>query len=126
MEDQSDIDLPAALAAHALWINGEVGGARADLREADLTGANLTGADLPKGYRIAALCFGGWPITVTPEVTTIGCQRHPNELWLGAEADDPRIAEMHDDATAWWMRHRDAVCAVIRDVMATTTIGEQA
>jgi len=24
---------------------------------------------------------------------------------------------MHPEAAAWWRRHREAVCAVIRDVM---------
>jgi len=87
----------------------------ANLSGANLRGANLSDANLPTGHRIASLCFGGWPVTVTPETTTIGCQTHPNEKWLSWQPDDVR--EMHSDAEAWWTRHREAVCAVIRDVM---------
>ena len=87
----------------------------ADLSGANLSGANLSGANLPTGCRIAALCFGGWPVTVTPETTTIGCQSHPNAKWLEWTPDD--VAEMHRDASAWWTRHCDSVRAVIRDVM---------
>jgi len=96
----------------------------ADLRGADLRGANLRDADLrdanlPQTYRIASLCFGGWAVTVTPETTTIGCQRHPNADWLRWTPDD--VAHMHDDAKPWWKRHRESVCAVIRDVMQENT-----
>ena len=89
----------------------------ADLRGADLHGADLRGADLPASYRIATLCFGGWPVTVTPLHTTIGCQHHENSAWLGWGVDAPEIAAMHPNAAAWWKQHREAVCAVIRDVM---------
>ena len=88
----------------------------ADLRGADLYEANLRGADLPDNYRIASLCFGGWGVTVTPIHTQIGCERHPNQSWLSWAANAPEIAAMHPNATAWWTRHREAVCAVIRDV----------
>ncbi len=87
----------------------------ADLRAADLRGADLHGADLPDGYRIASLSFGGWGITVTPTSTSIGCQTHSNEDWLLWSPED--VAGFHDDAADWWRRHRAAVCAVIRDVM---------
>lgn len=36
--------LAEILAAHKLWLNGEEGGVRANLREANLSGANLRGA----------------------------------------------------------------------------------
>ena len=89
----------------------------ADLRGTDLRGANLSGAVLPAGYAIASLCFGGWSVTVTPTTTTIGCQSHASTQWLAWAVDAPEIAAMHEDASAWWRRHRDAVHAVIRDVM---------
>ena len=94
----------------------------ADLRDADLTGADLRDADLrdadlPTGYRIARLDFGGWPVTVTPEHTTIGGQRHANAGWLEWTPESPEIARMHPDAPTWWARHCEAVRAVIRDVM---------
>ena len=88
----------------------------ADLREANLCGANLYGANLPESLRIASLCFGGWGITVTPTHTTIGCQTHPNDNWLKWSPAD--VAAMHDKASEWWERHREAVCAVVRDVMS--------
>ena len=90
----------------------------ADLRGADLYGANLYGANLPPNYRIASLCFGGWPITATPTETSIGCERHPNEAWLSWGPYAPEIAAMHPRAVVWWTRHREAVCAVIREVMS--------
>jgi len=40
------LDLPAVLAAHKAWLNGQPGGGRADLTGADLRGANLYDADL--------------------------------------------------------------------------------
>ena len=138
MPDQALIaDLPRRLDLHAKWRRMEKGGERlvligADLRDANLRGAylrdadlcganlcgaNLCGAELPPGYRIASLCFGGWPVTATPTTTTIGCESHPNESWLGWSVDAPEIEAMHPEAAAWWRRHREAVCAVIRDVM---------
>ena len=138
MPDQALIaDLPRRLDLHAKWRRVEKGGERlvligadlrdadlrgadlcdADLRDADLRHANLCGAELPPGYRIASLCFGGWPVTATPTTTTIGCESHPNESWLGWSVDAPEIEAMHPEAAAWWRRHREAVCAVIRDVM---------
>ena len=86
----------------------------ADLSDANLRDANLRGSNLPGGYRIARIDFGGWPVTVTPTQTTIGCQAHANELWLAA---DPRwIAAMHTDATAWWAKHGAVVQAAIREM----------
>ena len=138
MPDQALIaDLPRRLDLHAKWRRMEKGGERlvligADLRDANLRGADLRGADLrgadlcdadlrdaelPPGYRIASLCFGGWPVTATPTTTTIGCESHPNESWLGWSVAAPEIEAMHPEAAAWWRRHREAVCAVIRDVM---------
>ena len=129
--------LAEALASHAKWVAGEEGGERADLsgadlrdadlrdanlrganlRVADLHGAYLRGAYLPAGFRIASLCFGGWPVTITPTDTTIGCVARPNEDWLRWQPDDKVIVAMDDNAPQWWGRHREAVCAVIRDVM---------
>ncbi len=40
------IDLPEVLRLHAVWLQGNRDGRRADLTGADLTGANLAGADL--------------------------------------------------------------------------------
>lgn len=102
--------LAEILRLHGMWLRGEDGGVRADLRE-----AVLSGAVLPTGVRIASLCFGGWAVTVTRDTTTIGCQTHPNEDWLRWTPSD--VAEMHPDAKRWWARYLEAVCAVIRVVM---------
>ena len=47
-------DLKGILSLHAKWINGEPGGARADLNEANLSGANLSGAKLIRADLIGA------------------------------------------------------------------------
>ena len=41
-------ELQKILEAHGKWINGEDGGARADLSRANLTGADLSGANLTR------------------------------------------------------------------------------
>ena len=100
----------------------------ADLSGADLSEANLTCCRLPQNFYIASLCFGGWPVLVTPTTTRIGCQEHPNQLWLSWTPDHPDLCAMHPNASKWWFQHRESVCAVIRDVMAsaatTTPEGE--
>jgi hypothetical protein len=88
----------------------------ANLQGANLQGANLRRANLPADYRIARIDFGGWSVTITPTETSIGCQMHPNELWLKA---DPRwIDTMDMRATAWWARHGATIQAAIRDVQS--------
>jgi hypothetical protein len=89
----------------------------ANLAGSNLREANLAGSNLPPTCHIASLCFGSWPVTVTSTNTQIGCERHPNKSWLAWGIDAPEIAVMHPNAVAWWTRHREAVCAVIRDVM---------
>jgi len=116
--DLQGADLRDANLSYAIMSCANLYGANlhgANLRDADLQGADLRDANLPNGYRIASLCFGGWTVTATPSTTTIGCQTHPNEDWLRWTPDD--VATMHADAKVWWTRHREAVCAVIRDVM---------
>ena len=90
--------------------------AHSNLWGANLRRANLQGANLPAGYHIAMLCFGGWGVTVGPTETCIGCEKHPNTAWLGWAVDAPEIAAMHPKAAVWWRAHRESVCAVIRDV----------
>ena len=89
--------------------------AGANLARANLAGANLARANLPSGFRVAHLCFGGWSITVTPQHTTIGCQRHDNDKWLAWLPGD--VSHMHSSASAWWADHGEAIKAVIRNVM---------
>lgn len=51
-------ELDKILRLHKMWLNGEEGGKRADLRGANLRGANLRGADL----RGADLDHSCWPL----------------------------------------------------------------
>jgi hypothetical protein len=88
----------------------------ANLSDAYLHGADLRGAALPDGYRIARLDFGGWPVTVTPTHTHIGCQSHPNASWLAWSPED--VAHMDPEAKEWWTRHGETVKAAIRDVQS--------
>lgn len=87
----------------------------ANLRWANLRGADLCDAIFPKDFRIARLDFGGWPVTVTPTHTSIGCQRYSNEDWLKWSPSD--VKSMDSKAEKWWSEHQDAVRAVIKDVM---------
>jgi len=118
-------ELKQILDMHAVWLANREGGKMADLRWADLcgarlrganlSGADLCGANLPKGYRIARLDFGGWSICVYPTRTVIGCEDHPNEEWLKWTPDDVR--GFAAGAKAFWTQHGEAIKAVIRDVM---------
>ena len=85
------------------------------LDDAYFRDAHLSGSILPSNFRIARLDFGGWSICVQPDKTSIGCQTHPNELWLKADPD--WIDTLDSNATVWWQRHGAAVQAVIRDIM---------
>ena len=94
------------------------------LIDVNIAGSNFESANISYAYfsrkdsnaQIARLDFGGWPVTVTAHNTTIGCQRHPNNHWLTWTSDSPEIAEMHNQAPAWWATYGDAVKAVINTI----------
>ena len=88
----------------------------ASLQGADLQGASLQGADLD--LAICRLDFGGWPICVYADRTSIECETHPNESWLSWSHESREIQAMHSKASAWWAMHGEAVKAVIRCVQA--------
>ena len=44
----TETNLPAILASHKLWLDGDAEGIRANLYKADLSGADLSGADLSR------------------------------------------------------------------------------
>jgi uncharacterized protein YjbI with pentapeptide repeats len=80
----------------------------ADLSGADLSGAYLRGADLSGAYLrgeeltkppifISNLL---WPVTITTQFLTIGCQRHKIDKWNAF--DDEGIASMHPKALDYW------------------------
>ena len=62
------VELQKILEAHGKWINGEYGGARANLRGANLRGADLSDANLSDAnlrgadLRGADLDFSCWPL----------------------------------------------------------------
>ncbi len=86
-----------------------------DLSDTDLRIANLSGADLPVGFKVCRMDFGGWSILVMPDKTTIGCQSHNNEMWLKFTPED--VSGFAEGASEYWKQHGKAIKAVIRDVM---------
>ena len=115
--DLRSADLRSANLSGANLISADL--SSANLSGANLSGANLSGANLPSGFRVAHLCFGGWPVTITAQHTAIGCQRHDNDKWLAWLPDD--VSHMHSQAESWWKDHGEAVKAVIRNVMQIET-----
>ena len=115
--DLCGADLRDANLRNSNLCNANLSGA--DLRNADLREVNLSRTVLPGNFRIARLDFGGYSVTVTPTHTTIGCQRHENELWLNYQPH--HVTDMAFDAGVWWQRHCSAVKAVIRDVTGETS-----
>jgi hypothetical protein len=117
-------DLREANLRWASLITADLTGANlrgADLREANLRRANLTGAEID--ISICRMDFGGWSICVTETVTSIGCQSHTNEDWLAWTPDSDEIKRMHEDASAWWAAHGEAVKAAIKCVQAKAKKG---
>ena len=123
------------LRKHKLWLAGEEGGEKADLRgvnlreadlrEADLIGANLRGADLRGALRIVRIDCGTWSICINPENTSIGCQTHSNDKWLNWSADDDEIKNMARDASDWWRDRGEFIKAAIRYAMDCPVYAKQ-
>ena len=82
------------------------------LQAAIKSGVDLSGAELD--IKIGRLDFGGWSVLVTPDQTTIGCQVHPNKVWL--KHTPKSVAFMHPEASKWFKRHGATVKALIKDV----------
>jgi hypothetical protein len=106
--DLSGADLSGA-DLHCADLNG------ANLGGADLSGANLHGADLPETFKITRIDFGGWSVCITPEETSIGCQKHANELWLSWTPKD--VTSFAEGAEEWWASHQLTIKAAIREIM---------
>ena len=80
-------ELQEILDAHKKWINGEEGGARADLSGADLSDANLSDADL----RSANLDYSCWPLWCGSLAVKV-CKRIAVQLayhFCKLDCDDP-------------------------------------
>ena len=106
-------DLPEVLKLHKMWLNGESGGAKANLSGADLIGSNLSEADLSKAcfkYAIVntAIHTTDYLISITgltypiwftsKEEIHVGCMVFSYEEWLGKT--DKEIADMDKDKDA--------------------------
>jgi hypothetical protein len=84
----------------------------ADLRGADLRGAYLRGADLGgadlggEKLAIAPISIIGlyWDVLISESYMTIGCQRHEHAAWK--QFSDEEIAEMADNASAFWKQNK--------------------
>ena len=95
-------ELQEILDAHKKWINGEVGGARADLSGADLSDANLSDADLRSAnlrranlrgadLRSANLDYSCWPLWCGSLAVKV-CKRIAVQLayhFCKLDCDDP-------------------------------------
>ena len=139
-------DLNEVLRLHKMWLDGERGGERADLRGAYLRRANLRladleGADLRGAYLEEAnlrgaefLCFGNmmeiktlqidrWSVGYTAQDLQIGCQRHPIEKWRkwNTPAGRKWISAMDKDAENWAEKHLGLILAIIDASPATPT-----
>ena len=135
MRTISALELKEVVRKHGMWLRGEDGGERADLRGADLRGADLSGANLRganlreanlreanlRGAINGHVCrmdFGGWSICIREDHTSIGCKTHDNSDWLRWTHESPEIMAMESRASEWWRVHGDTVKAAIRCVMA--------
>lgn len=82
-------DIQAVLAAHGMWLRGELGSTRADLRRANLRGADLTGAHLTGANLTDADTLALARTIITPEGELVGWKRageHIVKLRIPAEA----------------------------------------
>jgi uncharacterized protein YjbI with pentapeptide repeats len=75
----------------------------ADLDGANLSGANLSGANLSEEILTKTPIYISnllWPVTITTQFLTIGCQRHKIDQWI--VYDDESISSMHLKALDFW------------------------
>ena len=100
------MDIQKILELHAMWLRGEDGGERANLRGADLYGANLEGANLVCANLRGANLYGAnlrgadlerankipinckWSHGVTDGLIHIGCKKQTIQEWDDFFASD--------------------------------------
>ena len=123
-------ELDEILRLHGMWVRGEEGGKRADLRWANLTDANLARADLSKAdlskadlrwvtgnmREVKSLQLETYAITYWWDGDVvrlaIGCQSHPLEAWRGFS--DAEIREMNGKrALEWRAKWKDHILKTI-------------
>ena len=120
------------VALHEDWLNGKIGGERADLSRAYLSraylsGAYLSGADLSRadlrgvnlkgakgdGKYIKSIRTEVYPITYTASVLQIGCKNHLISEWV--EFDDKKISQMDSGALEWWKKWKSTIMQTIEE-----------
>jgi hypothetical protein len=99
-------DLRDAHLRGACLSGANLGGA--DLRDANLCGANLCEEILTKTPIYISNLL--WPVTITTQFLTIGCQRHKIDQWN--VYDDESISSMHPKALAFWSVWKSPLLAI--------------
>ena len=110
------ITLKAAISAGADLRGANLYGA--NLRSADLYGANLYGANLRGANLYGEILTKTplqlnnlkWPILISDNFLTIGCQRHSFAEWNGFA--DEQINKMHSCALRFWRKSKVAIMAL--------------
>jgi len=80
----------------------------ANLSSADLDSANLSYANLRFAGCIA-IQIGEWSVLVTPDLCSVGCQKHPHEIWLHATPES--VSQWHSNAAEWWQQWGEIIKA---------------
>lgn len=118
-------DIKETLRLHAMWIAGEEGGVRADLREANLREANLYEANLREanlrsvrgnGVEVRSLQIGRYDVVYTFEMLQIGCQRKPIAEWFGLDS-----VPGYSEYDAEWALFKPLIKQIIEQYPATAT-----
>lgn len=114
-ENMKPEEIGEKLRLHRLWVDGEEGGARADLVAAYLSGANFTGADLSgatgNGKEIKSAQVHTYGLVWTKDVLWIGCQCKTLDEW---ELFDPLSEGMDEEDCAAWEAHKDWIFETMR------------
>lgn len=103
-------DIKETLRLHAMWIAGEEGGVRADLRGANLWSVRGNGSE------IKSLQIGKYDVAYTAEVLQIGCQRKPITERFSM---DSIPGHKNDDAE--WLAFRPLIKQIIEQYPAIAT-----
>lgn len=109
------MDIKEILVQHALWLNDNTQGKRANLSGANLRGANLSDANLwaciGNNNELKTIQAGAYIITYSKDVMQIGCKRYTIEEWFSF--DDITIAAMDRNALEWWGKWKPILQVII-------------
>ena len=105
------MDLKQILELHKKWLDNEVGGERADLRDANLRSADLSGAGLwdVTGNKKEIFTFptNKYTVVICQDRLQIGCKNFSQSEWFNFSDDE--ITEMDSEALDWWCAHKQHV-----------------